>query len=159
MTGLICFAQLVSGGGPGAWSTAVIALVCVICFVASIFRGEKTRTLFDWLCLILALFSITLWILSGTPLLSVILLTFIELLAFGLTVRKTLGDPYSESLLYFIVTIFKYFFAAMSLDIWSWETALYPVATGGMAILFTILIVICRLLKPQNRGEERKSCL
>lgn len=150
ITGLVAYIQWTEAAGPGAWATLAVTLGCFVSLLASLVRGEKSRTSFDWLCLILAAIAMPLWWFSGTPLYSVILLTLIELLGFGPTLRKTLLDPYSESVIYFALNILKYLFAALALESWTLETALYPVATGVMAFAFTVLMIICRSLKPKR---------
>ena len=150
VTGVVFAAQLVGGGGPGAWATAVITTLCAVAFVASLFRGEKSRTIFDWVCLTLALLAILLWLASGSPRISVILLTLIEALAFGSTVRKTLKSPYSESASYYFFSVLKYLLAFLSLDVLSFDTALYPLATCFMAAAFMVMILICRYRLPKS---------
>jgi hypothetical protein len=149
LTAVIFFAQLLSGGGAGAWTTAVICLLCFVALVMSLFRGDKSWKAFDIICFGLTLISIPLWLWSGSPLYSVILLTFIEFLGFAAMTPKTWRDPKSESLSYFVLSIFKYVLSAAALDIWSWETALYPVVTAFMAIVFSLIIFIRRFHPPK----------
>jgi hypothetical protein len=139
VTALVFVAQLVSGGGPGAWTTGVIALLCVVALVASVYRGEKSRTRFDWICLAAALTAIPLWLISGGPTFSVVLLTFIELVGFGPTIRKTWRDPYGENVFYYFLSGLKYLLGALALDVWTLDTVLYPVATCVMAFSFCAL--------------------
>lgn len=144
LTAVIFLAQLLSGGGNGAWATAVICLLCVCALVLSVFRGDTSWTTFDSLCFCLTLVSIPLWIWSGSPLYSVVLLTFIEFLGFAAMTPKTWCSPRSESLSYFVLSILKYVLSAMALEVWSWETALYPVATALMAGGFALMIFVRR---------------
>ncbi len=152
LTAVVFLAQLFSGGGEGAWTTAAICAVCFVALVISLFRGDKSWTPFDWLCFVLTLLSIPLWIFSGSPLYSVILLTFIELLGFAAMTPKTWKEPRSESLSYFILSILKYVLSAAALDVWSWETALYPVATAVMALGFSTMILVRRIRISSSMG-------
>ncbi|MGF6640058.1 hypothetical protein OKW39_007275 [Paraburkholderia sp. MM6662-R1] len=47
-------------------------------------------------------------------------MTLIELVGLSPTVRKTIRDPWSESLLYFALCVFKYALAILALPKWSW---------------------------------------
>ena len=128
----------------------------------SFYRGDKSWKPFDWLCFGLTLLSIPLWSLSGSPLAAVILLTFIEFLGFAAMTPKTWRQPESESLSYFVLSILKYVFAAAALQVWSWETALYPVATAIMALAFSTLIFVRRLyvnLPKSNSGNSSGEAL
>jgi hypothetical protein len=145
VTGMISVAQLHEGGGAGGWATVMISLLCGVIVIASLFYGEISRTKLDWFCLCVALTAIPLWFFSPTSTLSVILLTLIELLAFGPTLRKTYLRPHSESLIYFTICLFKYLFATLALDNWTFDNALYPVATGGMAVVFIVFTLACRM--------------
>ena len=154
LTAVVFVAQLVSGGGGGAWATAVISLLCLVALVMSFFRGDRSWKLFDWICFGLTLVSIPLWIFSGTPLYSVFLLTFIEFLGFAAMTPKTWKEPASESLIYFILSVLKYALAAAALDVWSWNTAFYPVATAIMAAGFSLMIFVRRNgFSPLKRGS------
>ena len=93
LTAVVFAAQLLSGGGDGAWATAIISVLCLVALILCFFRGDKSWKPFDWLCLSLTLISIPLWVLSGTPLYSVVLLTFIEFLGFAAMTPKTWKEP------------------------------------------------------------------
>src|SRR3989344_7888830 len=73
------FAQLVKGGGAGAWITATNALLCSVVAVIAISRGEKEITRSDWLSLFCAVAAIIGWILTKNPLTAVILVSFADL--------------------------------------------------------------------------------
>lgn len=154
LTAVIFWAQLQSGGGFGAWTTATISFTCLIAFVCSFFYGDKSITRFDIICLGLSIVAIGLWLICKTPLYSVILLTFVEYLGMGAMTKKTYLDPYSENLTYFILCIIKYTFAAMTLDSWSWITAFYPVAIVVQALAFSLMIIyrrtVLRTIKPPS---------
>jgi hypothetical protein len=97
LTAIIFFAQLRGGGGGGAWTTAVISATCFVALLLSWFRGDRSWKLFDKVCLALTLISSPLWFWSGSPLNSVILLTFIEFLGFAVMTPKTWREPASEA--------------------------------------------------------------
>ncbi|MEX3810729.1 hypothetical protein AB3X96_10720 [Paraburkholderia sp. BR13439] len=145
VTAIAAVGQFVAGAGPSAWSTAAIAATCFFVLVASVFRGERRRTTFDWLCLVAALSAIPLWILTNDPTWSICLVTLIELVGLGPTVRKTILDPWSESLLYFALCVLKYALAILALPKWSVAVAFYP------AVNIVASIGVCSLMVVRRR--------
>ena len=152
LTALVFIAQLVSGGGAGAWTTATISLLCCMTLGASVTHGDKSWTAYDKACLTLTLLALPLWVVCQTPLYSVILLTFIEFLGFAAMTPKTWKNPEGESLSYFSYGVLKYALGALALRHWTWETALYPTATAVMAGAFALLILARRLKLAQLRA-------
>jgi hypothetical protein len=134
--------QFVAGAGPSAWCTAAIAVTCGLIFTASIYRGDKSWTRSDWLFLWAALSAIPLWVLTNDPTLAVCLVTLIELAGLGPTVRKSIRDPWGESLTYFILCVVKYALAILALTKWTVAVAFYPfvniVASVGICTLMMV---------------------
>ncbi|WP_175839360.1 hypothetical protein [Burkholderia anthina] len=126
VTAIAAAGQFVAGAGPSAWCTAAIAVTCFLTFVASIFRGERGWTRVDWFFLCAALSAIPLWMLTDDPTISICLVTLIELAGLAPTVRKTLRDPWSESLAYFALCVLKYALALLALSRWNIAVAFYP---------------------------------
>lgn len=136
--------QFVAGAGPSAWCTAAIAISCILIFIASIYRGEKSRTRSDWLFLAAALSAIPLWLATDDPTLSIYVVTLIELVGLGPTIRKTILDPWSESFVYFVLCIVKYSLAILALRHWTWTVAVYPVANVIASVGICMLMAVQR---------------
>ncbi|WP_175721701.1 hypothetical protein [Burkholderia anthina] len=149
VTAIAAAGQFVAGAGPSAWCTAAIAVTCFLTFVASIFRGERGWTRVDWLFLCAALSAIPLWILTDDPTISICLVTLIELAGLGPTVRKTLGDPWSESLAYFALCVLKYALALLALSRWSIAVAFYPSVNIVASIGICGLMIVRRQAVPK----------
>ncbi|MGB9153587.1 MAG: hypothetical protein WCD70_10930 [Alphaproteobacteria bacterium] len=157
LTAIVFFAQLSGGGGYGAWTTGVICAFCIVALIASFFFGDKSVTSFDLICVALTALAVLLWLISGTPLYSVILATIIEFLGFVAMTKKTYLDPYSESLTYFILSIAKYAFGALALEAWSMQTALHPVATAIMCLAFCLMIGSRRMRLPNPSSPPQSA--
>ncbi|EMH2978550.1 hypothetical protein V6G44_004476 [Burkholderia multivorans] len=149
--------QFVAGAGPSAWCTAAIAVTCVLTFVASIFRGERSWTRADWVFLCAALSAIPLWMLTDDPTLSICLVTLIELAGLGPTVRKTIRDPWSESLTYFALCIVKYALAVLALQSWSVAVAFYPIVNVLASIGICVVMIAGRRRLRSKAKVERGS--
>lgn len=144
VTTIAAAGQFVAGAGPSAWCTAAIAATCILIFVASINRGERSWTRSDWMFLGAALFAIPLWILTEDPTLSVCLVTLIELAGLGPTVRKTIRDPWSESLAYFVLCVVKYALAILALRQWTVAVAFYPLVNIIASVGICLVMVVQR---------------
>jgi hypothetical protein len=151
VTAIAAAGQFVAGAGPSAWCTMAIAATCLLVLVASIFRGERGRTAFDWLCLMAAFSAIPLWILTEDPTLSICLVTFIELAGLGPTVRKTMSDPWSESLAYFALCVVKYALAMLALSKWSVAVAFYPAVNVAASFGLCVFMIVRRRQLPKTR--------
>src|SRR5665213_2043268 len=97
LTGVALFGKLVGTIGAGAWVIGFTALVSFTVFILALQRGHKDFPLFDWLCLIGAGIGLLLWFLTNNPLLAIILITFIDMLGFIPTFRKSISRPYEET--------------------------------------------------------------
>ncbi|MEN8517398.1 hypothetical protein [Burkholderia sp. RS02] len=151
VTAIAAAGQFVAGAGPSAWCTAAIAVTCFLTLVASIFRGERGWTAIDWFFLCAALSAIPLWMLTDYPTVSICLVTLIELAGLGPTVRKTIRDPWSESLAYFALCVLKYALALLALSTWSIAVAFYP----AVNIIASISICLVMLVRRQSLSNAR----
>jgi len=98
LTGIIVSCgQTAVGAGPGAWLQAGLAGACFcIMLLALTKRGDRSYARQDWIALILALGSVPLWWVTGTPLWSVVLIFIIDTVGFYPTWRKSWHKPYEE---------------------------------------------------------------
>ncbi|HTB31176.1 MAG TPA: hypothetical protein VK808_04070, partial [Bacteroidia bacterium] len=84
-----------NGAGIGALSLTVGAFFCAYIFILSLKYGTKNITTFDTLCLIGALAATAVYVFMHNPVLSVILITIIDLVGFLPTMRKAYSEPHS----------------------------------------------------------------
>jgi hypothetical protein len=126
-TSIVFWAQRESGAGVGAWPVGFSA---IIAFVRS-----------DWGFFLTALAAIPLWYVTDSALLAVLLVTTIDVLGFGPTLRKAYAQPQSESLLFFSMIVVRNILVILALEHYSVTTALFPVAIGSMAaVVFTVVL-------------------
>jgi hypothetical protein len=137
-------AQLAGGGGWGsmvAFTTGTIS--AWIAFYA--FRHRAiTITKGDWISLVIALGAIPLWLFTKQPLLSVIIVSIIDLVAFWITIRKTYNLPYSENLAQNLMSTGKHVLTIGAQQHYSWVTILYPVSLAFATASFCIMLLIRR---------------
>lgn len=97
----------------------------------------------DWVFLILAGSALPLWFLSETALSAVIVLTMVDLLGFGPSIRKAYQKPYEENATFFAIGAMRNGFVVLALENYSWTTMLFPTAIG-MACLFFVSLILSR---------------
>ncbi len=140
-TFIVFLAQLEDDGGVGAWPIGVSGCITIfIALLAYVKRANITITGTDWAFFIIALSSLPFWYLTSDPLWTVIILTVVDVLGFGPTVRKTYREPYSESLLFFALFTARNFIVIMALENHSVTTVLFPAVIATACILLIIMI-------------------
>lgn len=121
------FAQISDGAGIGSIITLASAFISFfIAGIGYIKRKNITISSSDKWAFVLSLLAIPLWIITQTPLWSVILITLIDVAGFYPTFRKSWHAPEQESVLSFTLGGFKHFFTIMALENYSIVTALFP---------------------------------
>lgn len=143
------FGQVADKGGPGTWTIGLTAIVCFLIFFLAIPKGEKKIVLLDWICLIGAILAIILWVVTKGPLLSIILVTIIDMVGFIPTFRKSYINPFEETLSLYCFSVLKYGISLFALSNFSLITALFPGSLVLTNLGFVILLMIRRKqLKP-----------
>lgn len=142
---LLAFAAaLQAGGGWGAW---VIGLSAVTSFavaaVGHAHRAEVRITRLDALFFTAALAAVPLWVLARDPLWAIVLLTLIELLGFGPTVRKAWWAPRSESATFPALLALRNLLILGALDRYTVATVLFP-AASGLACMGLVAVLLWR---------------
>lgn len=137
-------AQLVGGGGLGCLVAFTTATISAWIGYYSLRHRAITITKGDWVGLIVSLTAIPLWLITKQPLLSVILISIIDLVAFWITIRKTYHLPYSENLSVSVLSTIKHGLTVAAQRQYSWVTVLYPLSLALTTAGFFIMMVIRR---------------
>ncbi|HSE29740.1 MAG TPA: hypothetical protein VLA77_04110 [Candidatus Saccharimonadales bacterium] len=90
------------------------------------------------------------------PLLSVIIISVIDLVAFWITIRKTYHLPYSENLAQNFMSTVKHVLTIGAQQQFSWVTLLYPASLALTTAGFTIMILVRRqqVAPPKHESSE-----
>lgn len=144
LTGIAFGGQLIDNGGAGAWVTGVTSLMCIAVFVLALFKGEKEITTTDRLSLCGAGIALVLWFVIDQPILSVILITIIDLLGFIPTFRKSFHKPHEETVSTYALSATKFAIAFFALDAFTILTVLYTGSLVVMNGLFVIMLMVRR---------------
>src|SRR5690606_3159152 len=144
-TFVVFLAQLQAGGGVGAWPIGVSgAITALIAALAYLKRADVTITRADWLFFTAAMSCVPLWYVTSDPTWAVVVLTVVDLLGFGPTIRKSHAAPHSESLIFFGLFAARNTIVVIALERYSVATVLFPAVIAAACVLLMLLIVYRR---------------
>lgn len=143
LTAIAWVAQVSEGAGPGAWVTGMTAGMSFVVVALAFFKSRKNLdiTRSDVVTFIGALASIPLWLMTGDPLLAVILVSAIDVLGFYPTFRKGYFKPDEENLFHYNMAALKFVIGILAITSFSWVTVLYPASLVLMNGLFVVMIL------------------
>lgn len=142
---IVFFAQVEAKGGVGAWPIGVSgAVTLLIAFLAFVKRSDIEITPTDWLFFALALVSLPFWYATADPLWAVIVLTVVDLLGFGPTLRKAYAFPHDENIPFFMLFMTRNLFVFIALEQYSIATALFPLSVAGACLLLVVMVLYRR---------------
>lgn len=143
-------AQISENSGSGSWTLAAFSFFCILITLLSFKYGAKTFTPFDKIALGLALVSIIPWLITENALISVIMVSSINLVGFLPTFRKSYHNPFDEPLMSYAVTAI-----AMCLSLWALApltvtSSLYNITIASSNFIFIAFCLWRRHALKQN---------
>jgi len=153
LTGISSVVQLTEGAGPGAWVTIATSISTGFIFVLSFKYGTHDIKRFDWIILFSAFVAIIPWVITRDPLLSIILVTFIQVSGFLPTARKVYKHPHEETAVTFVANGAKFYLGIFALSAFSIETVFFPLIAGSANIALVVLIIARRRTHENNRDR------
>ncbi len=143
-TGIVFALQVSDGAGIGALITIAAVLIAGFIFVLSLRAGKQDITRSDTIFFILSLIALVIWLFAKQPVISVILLSVAELLAFIPTIRKSWNNPHSETLSSYLINISRFTMGIYALQNYSIITTFYPVSQLLANGVFSISLMVRR---------------
>lgn len=157
MSTVAFFSQVSDGGGVGTWVLAFTAIMNFIIFVFAIYYGETQISNMDWFCLMGAFLGVALFTFNDDPPMSLLIISAVDIIGFIPTVRKSMINPYQETISTFSITSLKYLFAIAALENYTFITVYYPSVVGVMNALFVFLLMYQRRrIKPLKYTKKSK---
>jgi len=148
-TFVVFLAQLSDKGGAGAWPIGVSGIITmIVAWLAYRHKGDISITRADWLFLISAFSALPFWYLTADPFWAVFILTSVDLLGFGPTLRKAYHYPFDEQAMFYFLFAVRNGIAIMALENYSATTILFPAATGIGCMVLISVIGYRRRLRP-----------
>lgn len=141
-------AQMVEGGGPGAWVNFASAASTWGTAILGLFMGG-TRDIArsDWYALAGVGIATIPWALTDDPLWSVILITTIDMMAFYPTFRKGWVKPHEDMATSYAISAIKHVLGLMALNVYNITTMLFPASLVLTNSLFVAMLCVRRRMK------------
>lgn len=147
-TFVVFLAQLEGQGGVGAWPIGISGVITIfVAFLAYRRRTDISITKVDWLFFVAALSSLPFWYLTSDPLSAVVILTIVDVLGFGPTLRKAYSEPHSESITFFGLFMLRNLLVVMALENHTMTTVLFPAAIALTSLCLILVIMYQRVFK------------
>ncbi|MDP1721828.1 MAG: hypothetical protein Q8L37_01325 [Candidatus Gottesmanbacteria bacterium] len=151
---VIAFAlQVSAGAGVGSWMTLIIALNAFFIFFLGLRNGKKDVTRSDTVFFVLSLVAIFIWIVAKQPVVSIILISTVEMFGFIPTIRKSWNKPYSETFFTYALSTFRHGLSIFALQQYNIITWLYPVTWALANALFSIMLIMRRGVVGKKQGK------
>jgi len=143
--GIVFALQVSNNAGAGAFVTLAAELACaLVIFLTIKYKVSSKITNTDKAFISLALIALGFWLIAKQPIVSAILLTITDLLAFAPTVRKSWISPHSETLSFYFLNILRFGLATLALNSYTAVTMLYPITWFMANALFVFMLVFKR---------------
>ena len=137
--GTAVFGIWYGGGGWGALNLTIGTLFVIVVFLFSIKYGTKNITKSDMAILVAALSAIIIWWRLDQPLISVIMVSMIDVIGYIPSFRKSYQEPWSETLISWILFSASNIFAILALEEYNLLTFTYlAVITSANIALFLL---------------------
>lgn len=144
---IIFVLQITHGAGIGAYTTLATGFLCLFVLVLTLINKEKSEIKpVDTFFLTLALIALVIWLFAKQPLVSALLITFVDLLGFVPTIRKSWNKPFSENIFFYMMNTLRFALAFLALQQYSLITTIYPGIWFVVISLFTLMLVVRRKL-------------
>ncbi|MCA1926480.1 MAG: hypothetical protein LDL16_09425 [Thiobacillus sp.] len=155
-TSVAFVATLSAGGGAGAWAVGFSAAITLaVAALAWTRRADVSITRTDWLFFLAGLAAIPVWFVASDPLWAIALVTAVELLGFGPTMRKSWHQPWSEPVSFLAILAVRNALVIAALEQRSLATMLFPAAMAGACILLIGILVVRRQSLPPPARPAR----
>ena len=144
-TFIVFLAQLEDSGGIGAWPIGVSGVITLyVAFLAYIKKSDITITKTDWLFLIMAIASLPFWYFTSNPLWAVAILTTVDVIGFGPTIRKSYNHPFEEQVTFFAIFAIRNLLVIIALEHYSVTTVLFPAVISAVCVMLIFMITYRR---------------
>ncbi len=138
---IVTIVQITNDAG---WSIMISGLMawCNLTLAGlSLKYGETLLTKRDKYLLLWALITIILWQLSKNDLIAIILVCFIDAIAFYFTFKKSYKKPYDEKLSSYVLWTLQLVSFALAVNNPTLTNLLYPVFLASMELVFVLFLI------------------
>lgn len=131
-------AQISQNAGSGSWTLGLVAALCAAITLLSLKYGSKDLSKKDMVALASALSALIPWFILKDPVLSVVLISFINAIGFYPTFRKSWQQPHQEHLIPYGLSSLAMALSLFALNEITISTALYTITVALSNMIFVI---------------------
>ncbi|MFN5064191.1 MAG: hypothetical protein ACK5GN_15260 [Pseudomonadota bacterium] len=144
VTAIIFALQVNAGAGSGAYVTLALVGLLLAVLLLALRNGDRDIKRTDVAFLVLAILCIPLWLVVEQPVLSIVVLSTIDMLGFAPTLRKSWTDPFSETLSLYVITTLRHGLSILALFEYNIVTMLFPLTWVFANAAFAVLLIVRR---------------
>jgi len=145
-TFIVFLAQLSDHAGVGAWPIGISGVISIsVAILAYAKKSDHTITTTDWMFFIAAMSALPFWYFTADPLWAVVILTGVDVIGFGPTIRKAFHYPHEEQLTFYMIFVVRNLFVMMALENYSLTTVIFPTATALACVVLVVLTTYRRI--------------
>jgi hypothetical protein len=144
VTAIIFALQVNAGAGSGAYVTLALVGLLLAVLLLALRNGDRDIKRTDVAFLVLAILCIPLWLVVEQPVLSIVVLSTIDMLGFAPTLRKSWTDPFSETLSLYVITTLRHGLSILALFEYNLVTMLFPLTWVFANAAFAVLLIVRR---------------
>lgn len=150
LTTFVAFlAQISAGAGIGALPIGLSGLLTIaVAVLAYLKRADLRITRLDWVFFLAALSALPLWFFTADPTAAIVVLTTVDMLGFGPTLRKVWQQPHTESIPFYSLFLFRSLLVVGAVSEFSLATVLFPAAVAAACTLVIMIILVRRRWTP-----------
>lgn len=127
-TGIAFFLSVTNGGGDGSWILGVQTLCCFAVLVYALRNGERRINTIDRITLTGTILVVLFYALTRNAILSVLFVTFIEILGYAPAFKSSYRKPHIEPELAYLFAAIGLIFSIGAIDTYSFVTLFYPLS-------------------------------
>lgn len=158
-TMIIFVTNLAEGAEESMWFLVGDVIVVTMMLIYSVWRGYRWVHGRDVPGLVLASIGIILWMITGDPLIALLLSIFVDAIAAVLVLIKSYEAPKTENLLSWEMYLLASILATISVGKINFELLVYPVYSVimSLAICFVIIFRNNKKLGVTKKGKQSKN--
>lgn len=144
---IVFFAQLLNNGGSGAWAIGCSgSITFVITIFAFVKKSDYIISKIDWFFLFSSVFALMTWFLTNNAVYAVLLLTVVDLLGYGPTIKKAYFRPHEEYVPVYLILSMRNVVSILAMHDMSFINTFFQICTT-LANIFVVSIVLKRRKK------------
>lgn len=141
--------------GDGGWGAVALTVSTVFVgavFLLSLRYGTRNITKSDTVVLISALLAIVVWWQLDNPVLAILMVSTIDVIGYIPSWRKSVVEPWSETLLSWSISPVGHFFAILAFTQYNFFTLTYPLSLMTANFVLVAICLIYRSKVPKPKG-------